>query len=143
MYGLVVTSPPVGVGPGPGTAILAATGVGAIAAGDPERYVALMAGLALVVAAICVVAAAARLGFVAAVLSKPVLVGYITGVGLTLLSSQIAGFTGVPIEADRLFPRFRELAGSLDQVHLGTTAVGAATLALILVLRPRGLLGSK
>ena len=68
--------------------------LGAVAAGDPERYVALMAGLALVGAAICVVAAAARLGFIASVLSKPVLVGYITGVGLTLLSSQIAGFTG-------------------------------------------------
>ncbi|HET9611830.1 MAG TPA: sulfate permease [Acidimicrobiales bacterium] len=135
VYALVGTSRHLGVGPEPGTAILAATGVGAIAAGDPERYVALMAGLALVVAAICVVAAAARLGFVASVLSKPVLVGYITGVGLTLLSSQIAGFTGVPIEADRLFPRFRELAGSLDEVHLGTTVVGAATLALILVLR--------
>lgn len=135
VYALVGTSRHLGVGPEPGTAILAATGVGAIAAGDSARYVALMAGLALVVAAICVVAAAARLGFIASVLSKPVLVGYITGVGLTLLSSQIAGFTGVPIEAERLFPRFRELAGSLDQVHLGTTAVGAATLALILVLR--------
>lgn len=137
VYALVGTSRHLGVGPEPGTAILAATGVGAIAAGDPERYVALMAGLALVVAAICVVAAVARLGFVASVLSKPVLVGYITGVGLTLLSSQIAGFTGVPIEGDRFFPRFRELAGSLDEVHLGTTAVGAATLALILVLRRR------
>lgn len=135
VYALVGTSRHLGVGPEPGTAILAATGVGAIAAGDSARYVALMAGLALVVAAICVVAAAARLGFIASVLSKPVLVGYITGVGLTLLSSQIAGFTGVPIEAERLFPRFRELAGSLDQVHLGTTAVAAATLALILVLR--------
>jgi high affinity sulfate transporter 1 len=135
VYALVGTSRHLGVGPEPGTAILAATGVGAIAAGDSARYVALMAGLALVVAAICVVAAAARLGFIASVLSKPILVGYITGVGLTLLSSQIAGFTGVPIEAERLFPRFRELAGSLDQVHLGTTAVGAATLALILVLR--------
>lgn len=137
VYALVGTSRHLGVGPEPGTAILAATGVGAIAAGDPERYVALMAGLALVVAAICVVAAVARLGFVASVLSKPVLVGYITGVGLTLLSSQIAGFTGVPIEGDRFFPRFRKLAGSLDEVHLGTTAVGAATLALILVLRRR------
>jgi MFS superfamily sulfate permease-like transporter len=124
VYALVGTSRHLGVGPEPGTAILAATGVGAIAAGDSARYVALMAGLALVVAAICVVAAAARLGFIASVLSKPVLVGYITGVGLTLLSSQIAGFTGVPIEAERLFPRFRELAGSLDQVHLGTTGVG-------------------
>ena len=40
-------------------------------------------------------AAVARLGFLASMFSKPVLVGYITGVGLTLLSSQIAAFTGV------------------------------------------------
>jgi sulfate permease, SulP family len=101
VYALVGTSRHLGVGPEPGTAILAATGVGSIAAGDGERYIALMAALALVVAAICLVAWVARLGFLASALSKPVLVGYITGVGLTLLSSQIAPFTGVSISADR------------------------------------------
>jgi hypothetical protein len=96
-YAFVGSSRHLGVGPEPGTAILAATGVGAIAAGDPERYLALMAALALIVGAICLLAAFARLGFIANVLSKPVLVGYITGVGLTLLSSQYAKFTGVPL----------------------------------------------
>jgi sulfate permease, SulP family len=50
VYALVGTSRHLGVGPEPGTAILAATGVGTIAAGDPTRYVALIAALALVVA---------------------------------------------------------------------------------------------
>src|SRR5690606_13618428 len=77
VYALVGTSRHLGVGPEPGTAILAATGVGAVAAGDPERYVTLMATLALLVGAICLVGALARLGFVASLLSKPVLVGYI------------------------------------------------------------------
>jgi len=135
VYALAGTSRHLGVGPEPGTAILAATGVGAIAAGDPERYLALMAALALVVAAICLVGAAVHLGFLAAVLSKPVLVGYITGVGLTLLSSQIAAFTGVPISADSFFPRVSELASHLDEVHGPTLALASATLALVLVLR--------
>lgn len=135
VYALVGSSRHLGVGPEPGTAILAAAGVGAIAAGDPARYVALMAALALVVAAICLLAAVARLGFIASLLSKPVLVGYITGVGLTLLSSQIATFTGVDIEADRFFPRFWELLGSLDEVHGPTVALGGATLVALLVLR--------
>lgn len=135
VYALVGTSRHLGVGPEPGTAILAATGVGAIAAGDPDRYLTLMAALALVVAAICVVAAVVRLGFVSSLLSKPVLVGYITGVGLTLLSSQIAAFSGVPIAADRFFPRVAELARELGDVHGPTLLLGAGALAAILALR--------
>lgn len=135
VYAVVGTSRHLGVGPEPGTAILAATGVGAIAAGDPGRYVALMAGLALVVGVIAVLGAVARLGFIASVLSKPVLVGYITGVGLTLLSSQIAAFTGVAIEADRFFPRVAELLRELGDVDPATLTVGVTSLALVLVLR--------
>ncbi|HSO65772.1 MAG TPA: sulfate permease [Ornithinibacter sp.] len=137
VYAVVGTSRHLGVGPEPGTAILAATGVGAIAGGDPARYVALMAGLALLVGAIAVLGAVARLGFIASVLSKPVLVGYITGVGLTLLSSQIAAFTGVSIEADRFFPRVAELLTELGDVDPATLAVGVMSLVLVLVLRRR------
>ncbi|MGE3449333.1 MAG: SulP family inorganic anion transporter [Microbacteriaceae bacterium] len=135
VYTLVGTSRHLGVGPEPGTAILAATGVGAIAAGDPERYIALMAALALVVSGICLAAAVARLGFLASVLSKPVLVGYITGVGLTLLGSQLASFTGVPITSDRFFPRLRDLLANVGDVEGATSALAAGTLALILGLR--------
>jgi high affinity sulfate transporter 1 len=135
IYALVGSSRHLGVGPEPGTAILAATGVGGIAAGHPDRYVALMAALALTVGGICLVGFLLRLGFVAAILSKPVLVGYITGVGLTLLSSQIAAFTGARIDSDRFFPRVAELAGELGDIHLGTLAVGLGTLAALLAMR--------
>jgi high affinity sulfate transporter 1 len=137
IYTVVGTSRHLGVGPEPGTAILAATGVGAVAAGDGERYLALMAALALLVGALGVVGAAARLGFIASVLSKPVLVGYITGVGLTLLSSQLAAFTGVSIESGRFFPRVAELLRELGDVDPATLALGAVTLALILAVRWR------
>ncbi len=135
VYAMVGSSRHLGVGPEPGTAILAATGVGAIAAGDPDRYVALMAALALVVAAICVLGAVARLGFLASVLSKPVLVGYITGVGLTLLSSQFGGFTGAPIGADRFLARCWELLTELEQVDGATIALATGSLVVLLVLR--------
>ena len=135
VYAFVGTSRHLGVGPEPGTAILAATGVSSIAAGDSARYVTLMAALALVVSGICVAGAVARLGFLASVLSKPVLVGYITGVGLTLLSSQIASFTGVPIPSDSFFGRVGDLLANLDDVRGATVAVGGGTLALIIGLR--------
>lgn len=135
VYALVGTSRHLGVGPEPGTAILAAVGVSSIAAGNGDRYVALMAALALLVAGICVLGAVARLGFLASLLSKPVLVGYITGVGLTLFSSQLAGLTGASIESDMFFSRLRELLGELDQIQPGTLALGVATLALMVGLR--------
>ena len=75
------------------------------------------------------------MGFIADVLSKPVLVGYITGVGLTLLSSQLQKLTGVPIDADTFFPRVGEFVTNLDEIHAATLAMGLVTLGLILVLR--------
>jgi len=146
VYAVFGTSRHLGVGPEPGTALLAAAGVGGLAGGDPARYAALMAALAITVAVICVVAAALRLGFVAAVLSRPVLVGYITGVGLTLVSSQLGALLGVSIEADRLLPRVREVLAEIGDVHTPTLVLGTAALATILVLRrvaprlPAGLL---
>lgn len=137
VYALVGTSRHLGVGPEPGTALLAASGVGIVAGGDGARYITLMAALALVVAALCLIAWALRLGYLATMLSKPVLVGYITGVGLTLVSSQLAGLTGVPIDADDFFPRFGQFFSRLGDVHWPTAALGVAALALMLLLRWR------
>ena len=135
VYALVGTSRHLGVGPEPGTAVLAATAVTTVANGDADRYIALMAALALLVGAVCLAAAALRLGLLASMLSRPVLVGYITGVGLTLLSSQLAGSTGVPIDADSFFPRCWEFVRHIEDVQAATLAVGATSLAAILALR--------
>jgi high affinity sulfate transporter 1 len=135
VYALVGSSRHLGVGPEPGTAILAATGVAPLAAGDPQRYAVLMAALALCVAAVCFIGALARLGFLADLLSRPVLVGYITGVGLVLLSSQLSKLTGVPIEADKFFGRMVDFLTGLDEIEAATFAMGVICLGAILVLR--------
>jgi sulfate permease, SulP family len=136
-YALTGTSRHLGTGPEPGTAILAATGVAAVAGSgaDDTRSLALMAALALLVAAVAGVAWILRLGVIAQLLSKPVLVGYITGVGMVLLSSQLTAFTGVPIAADTFFPRVVEFAGGLGSVRPTTLALATGCLAVILVLR--------
>lgn len=136
-YALMGTSRHLGTGPEPGTAILAATGVAAVAGAgaDGERYLALMATLALLVAAVAGVAWLLRLGVVAELLSKPVLVGYITGVGMVLLSSQLAAFTGVPIATGTFFPRWVEFVQGLGQVRFTTVAIGVGSLVVVLVLR--------
>lgn len=136
-YALVGTSRHLGTGPEPGTAILAATGVAAVAGAGAsgDRYLALMATLALLVGAVAALAWVLRLGFVANLLSRPVLVGYISGVGFVLLSSQLSALTGIPIEADRFFPRLVEVLGELDRVSVIPLTVGTLTLVTILVLR--------
>jgi sulfate permease, SulP family len=138
-YALVGSSRHLGTGPEPGTAILATTGVAAVAGvgAEPARVLALMATLALLVGGVAGVAWVLRFGFVAEVLSKPVLIGYISGVGLVLLSSQLQAFTGVPIGAAEFFPRVSEFARDLDQIRWITLAVGAGGLALLLTLRRR------
>jgi sulfate permease, SulP family len=136
-YALFGTSRHLGTGPEPGTAILAATGVAAVVGttGDPSRYLALMAALTLMVAAIAALGWLLRLGFVAQLLSKPVLVGYISGVGLVLLSSQLTPFTGVPITAETFFPRVVEFARNIDQVRPVTLLLATGGLIVILALR--------
>lgn len=135
IYALIGTSRHLGVGPEPGTAILAAAAAVQLADGDPARYAALMATVAGLVGLIALVAGVFRLGFVADLLSKPVLVGYITGVGLTLLTSQLAAITGVPIEADHPFSRVGQFVTRLDQVDATTTLIGLGTLLVIVLLR--------
>ena len=78
VYALLGSSRQLSVGPESTTALLTAAAIAPLAAGDPARYAALTALLCLLVAGYCVVAWGLRLGFVADLLSRPVLVGYLT-----------------------------------------------------------------
>ena len=93
-YALLGTSRQLSVGPESATAIMVAAAVAPLAAGDPQRYVALAAGLALLVGAVCIAAFALRLGFLADLLSQPILIGYMAGVALIMIGSQLATITG-------------------------------------------------
>jgi SulP family sulfate permease len=73
-YALLGSSRQLSVGPESTTALLAAAAIGPLAHGDPRRYAALSAGLAIVVGSMCLIAWLARLGVVADLLSRPVLV---------------------------------------------------------------------
>ncbi len=135
VYALIGTSRHLGIGPEPGTAILAAAAAAELAGGDSVRYAALMATIAGLVGVIALLAGVVRFGFAADLLSKPVLVGYITGVGLTLLTSQLRPFTGAAIDADNPFARVGQFVTRLDQIDAATLAVGLSTLVVILGLR--------
>ena len=98
VYAVFGSSRQLSVGPESTTALLTATVVAPMAAGDPARYAALAAALALIVGALCLLAWLVRLGFVADLLSKPVLVGYMAGVGVLMIAGQLGKTTGVPVD---------------------------------------------
>src|SRR5918998_1046813 len=87
-----------------------------VAGGDPERAVALASMLALMVAAIMVVAGWAGLGFVADLLSKPTMIGYMNGLALTILVGQLPKLLGFSVDADGLIG---EVAGFVEGVAGG------------------------
>src|SRR6478609_5022883 len=97
VYALLGTSRQLSVGPDSAAAIMVAAAVTPLAAGDPGRYLELAAGLALLVGLICVGAFVVRLGFVADLLSYPVLIGYMAGVAVIMIASQLAAITGVQL----------------------------------------------
>ncbi|WP_353946177.1 sulfate permease [Streptomyces sp. HUAS MG91] len=130
---ILVLGPDSSLGP-----MIAATVLPLVAAGgDPERAVALASVLALMVGAIMVLAAVARLGFVADLVSKPTMIGYMNGLALTILVGQLPklfGFStdakGIPAELDAFV---RALADG--RTVPAALAVGIGCLALILLLQ--------
>jgi high affinity sulfate transporter 1 len=137
VYALLGSSRQLSIGPESTTALLTAAAIAPLAAGDPARYAALAATLALVVALYCLVAWALRLGFVADLLSRPVLVGYLTGVAAYMIVGQLETVTGVPIEGDSVFAEVRSFVSHLAEADLRTTVLSVGVLTLLLVLQAR------
>ena len=102
VYAVLGSSRQLSVGPESTTALMTATALAPLAAGDPGRYAALAAAVALLVGAICFVAGLVRIGFLADLLSRPVLVGYMTGVAVIMIGSQLGKVTGVSVRGRRI-----------------------------------------
>ncbi|MFF3883792.1 SulP family inorganic anion transporter [Streptomyces sp. NPDC001914] len=131
LYALLGSSRLLSVGPESTTALMTATVVGPLAGGDPERYAVLASALAVAVGLMCVVAWAARLGFVADLLSRPVLIGYLAGVALIMMVDQLTKLTGVPTDGSGFFPKLASFFGNLDEIHPATVLFSAAALAVL------------
>ena len=106
---------------------------------DPMRAVGVAGMMAIVSGVVCVAAGLARLGFITELLSKPIRYGYMNGIALTVLLSQIPKLFGFSIAAHG---PLRQAQAILERIAAGSTngaalAIGAAALVLILVLKRR------
>src|SRR5690349_19014477 len=130
---VLVLGPDSSLGPMIAATILPLAG----ANGDPARAIALASALSLMVGVIMVAGGVARLGFIADLLSKPTMVGYMNGLALTILVGQLPKLFGFSVDADGFL---HELRGFVDGVRNGETvsaavAIGAVGLVLIVVLQ--------
>ena len=130
---ILVLGPDSSLGP-----MIAATILPLIAAnGDAERAVALASMLALMTGAVMILASVAKLGFIADLISKPTMIGYMNGLALTILVGQLPKLFGFKVEADSFLG---ELTGFVKGLAHGeavaaAAAVGIAGIVVILVLQ--------
>jgi high affinity sulfate transporter 1 len=130
---ILVLGPDSSLGP-----MIAATILPLIAAkGDAERAVALASMLALIVGAIMVLASVAKLGFIADLISKPTMIGYINGLALTILVGQLPKLFGFKIDAEGLIGEATAFVKGLanGEAVAAAATVGIAGIVLILVLQ--------
>jgi SulP family sulfate permease len=135
VYPLFCSSPQVIVGPDIAICLLIVNAVAPLAGDNGVRAAELASALAVLSGLFLLLASRANLGKVADFLSKPVLVGYMTGAALILMASQLSAFLGVPLTHTAFFPRLIEACGKMNQARLPTVTLGLSLLALLLGLR--------
>ena len=136
VYGLLGTSRQHVIGPDSTLAALTAVTVAplAVVGGevDPARYAALAAALALAMGLMLFVAGVLRLGFVADFFGKPVLLGYINGVALIVISSQLGKLLGISVSVDEFFAIIWEVLSEVRDVNGPTVLLSVLLLAVAL-----------
>jgi high affinity sulfate transporter 1 len=113
--------------------------VSPLSGGDPQRAIAVAGVMALISGAILIVGGIARLGFVTELLSKPIRYGYMNGIALTVLISQLPKLLGFKISSTGPLRDLWAIAGAIGsgKINWVEFALGAATLAAILLVKSR------
>jgi high affinity sulfate transporter 1 len=136
-YAVFGPSPFLVLGPDSALGAMIAAVVLPLAAGDGSQAVALAGALALLVGLVCTAAGVLRLGFVADLLSRPIRVGYLAGLAVTIFVGQLPKLLGFSVDAEGLLGELAAIWQGLDQTNPYALAIGLVDLALILGLKRR------
>jgi sulfate permease, SulP family len=134
-YGLLGTSRQLVVGATTSTAAVSAATVGGLADGNAARFAALSAALALVTAVVFLAAGVLHGGAIADFISKPVMTGFLFGLGMVIALGQLPKLLGVKAGEGNFFPALADVVGELGDIESTTLAVGAASVAVLVVFR--------
>lgn len=133
IYAVLGTSRQLSIGPESTTALMTAAGVGALvaSAGGAAQYAEVAAMMAIAVGVVCVVGWALRLGFLAALLSRPVLIGYMAGIAVMMIVSQLGKVTKIEVTGDDTLGEVADFAARLGEAHVPTMVMSLVVLALL------------
>jgi high affinity sulfate transporter 1 len=134
VYAFFGTSPQLIIAPDPATCVMVATIVMPLAGGDPNRIIPLTMVLTMLTGTFCIVAGLARLGFLTNFLARPILVGYLNGVALSIIVGQLGSLFGFLVEPVGFFRLLINFFATLGQTHKLTLATGLAAFVLLRLL---------
>jgi high affinity sulfate transporter 1 len=134
-YAVFGSSQQLMVNPDAATCAMVAAIVAPLAGNDVDLYVRLAAALAIFAGVLCLAGGVLRLGFLADFLGRPVLVGFMNGIAISIFLGQIGKVFGFPIESGGIVPRLVEFVSKLPATHLPTLAVGTATFVILRLAR--------
>src|SRR5262245_17126454 len=117
------------------TAAILSSSVASMATPASENYMALVAVVTLLTAALLLLARIFKLGFLADFLSRTVLVGFLAGVGIRVCVAMLAPMFGMAMDSHETLAQIREIIDNAADIHLPTLEVSAAAAAAILVGR--------
>ncbi|KAA5844886.1 SulP family inorganic anion transporter [Pseudomonas chlororaphis] len=137
VYALVGSSRQLMVGPDAATCAMIAGAIAPLALGDPERLAQLAVIVTVLVGLMLIGAGIARAGFIASFFSRPILIGYLNGIGLSLLAGQLGKVLGYKIEGEGFILSLLNMLQRLGETHWPTLAIGAGALALLIWLPRR------
>ncbi len=108
-----------------------------LSGGDPTRAIVLAGMMAIVSGVVCIAAGLARLGFITELLSKPIRYGYMNGIALTVLLSQVPKLLGFSVKAEGPLQQGGAILDGVLSGRVNPTAfaIGAGALVLILALK--------
>ena len=131
VYAVLGSSRQLIVNPDAATCAMVAAIVAPLAAGDAGLYTSLAGALAVLTGVVSIGAGVARLGFLADFLGKPVLVGFMNGIAISIVLGQIGKVFGFVLESGGILPRLFEFLSKLGETHLPTLAVGVTTFVVL------------
>ena len=134
-YALFGTSPQLMVNPDAASCAILAAAVAPLAGGDPALYLYLATALTLFTGILCVLASAFRLGALADFLSRPILVGFLNGIALSIFLGQIGKVLGFQVTASRIVPKLLEILSKLPTTQLPTLLVALFSVAVLLLVQ--------
>ena len=137
IYAIFGSSPQLSIGPESSTAVMTAVAIAPLAAAKTDAYISLAALLALLMGAICIIGYFTRLGFLADLLSKPILIGYMAGIALIMIGGQLGKIGKIEIDANAFFGQVSEFISKLQLAHSPTLILAILVLVFLFAFQRR------